>query len=99
MEKKKRVLGRDSQGGGLAMKNTYPPRNQFNTFMIVQTRRINAGINRLAHSFCSKPPPRINGVSHRGRRRAGERRAEGAMQGKEPMKTNLGEIEEIKPSD
>lgn len=68
MEKDKSGAG-TRPGNGLAMKNTYPPRNQFNTFMIVQTRRINAGINRLAHSFCSNPPPRINGIFHRGRRR------------------------------
>lgn len=48
-----------------AMKNTYPPRNQFNTFMIVQASGINARINRLAHSFCSKPQPKINGIFQR----------------------------------
>lgn len=50
-----------------AMKNTYPPRNQFNTFMIVQASGINARINRLAHSFCSKPLAEINGIFQRER--------------------------------
>lgn len=51
---------------------TYPPRNQFNTFMIVQESGINARINPLAHSFCSKPPAEINGIipkRGRGRKR------------------------------
>lgn len=61
------------------MKNAYPPRNQFNTFMMVETSRINARINRLAHSFCSEPPSRINGIFRGvvgGRQRGGEGRAE-----------------------
>lgn len=35
--------------------------------MIVQTAGINARINRLAHSFCSKPLAKINGIFHRER--------------------------------
>jgi len=54
------------------MKNTYPPRNQFNTFMIVQASGINARINRLAHSFCSKPLAEINGIFQREVEKEGE---------------------------
>lgn len=53
--------------------------------MIVQTGGINARINRLAHSFCSKPLAKINGIFHRERcganGGAGERQSPSARRG------------------
>lgn len=60
--KRREILSGNFYSQQPAMKNTYPLRNQFNTLMIVQPSGINARINRLARSFCSKPLAEINGI-------------------------------------
>lgn len=77
--------------------------------MIVQTGGINARINRLAHSFCSKPLAKINGIFHRERcganGGAGERQSPSARRGERGRggggeRERLGgEIEKIKHCD
>ena len=71
--------------------------------MIVQASGINARINRLAHSFCSKPLAEINGIFQRERERqkAKESPVErgNCQTRRERMRKDLREIDKIKHSD